>query len=200
MGVYELSGAGSLKTGRTLYTSMNAGNQYGAMVPIASAVGNGTSTSAIVFSNIPQIYQDLYLVIYSLQSGAGSLIIDNFNLDGNANSNRSYTKLQGDGTSATSARVANAATISLTPGYSTGSSTIPTTAAIHILNYANTSAYKTILSRVAADANGSGTTFLNVGMWASTSALTAFQISTGSANYFTVNALITLYGIRAVSS
>ena len=178
--------------------AVSSSAMHGAVVPIATAVGNGTSTSAILFSNIPQIYQDLYLVIYSLQSGAGSLIIDNFNLDGDANSNRSYTKLQGDGSSATSGKVTSSTTISLTPGYSTGSSTIPTTAEVHILNYANTTTNKTLLSRVAADANGSGTTFLNVGMWASTAALTAFQISTGSANYFTANARISLYGIRTV--
>ena len=52
MGVYELSGAGSLKTPRTVYSSINANNQYGAMVPIASYTAASTGGLSVAGKDI----------------------------------------------------------------------------------------------------------------------------------------------------
>jgi len=207
MGVYELSGAGSLKTPRTVYSSMNAGNQYGAMVPIASATATGSS-GTFSFENIPATYQDLYAVIQvrsdtsTVTSRSNELRV----LLNNSFTGYSNTRLIGDGASAQSAR--DTSQSSIWAGYipiATDTAGIFAVQSFHILNYANTSTYKTVLYRAALDknsssTNGNGTTMLGVGLWQNTSAVNVFRVDTfGFGNYVT-GSTATLYGIRAVSS
>ena len=197
MGVYELSGAGSIKTGRTMYTSMNAGNMYGAMVPIAT---RDFATGAIDFTNIPQTYQDLFVVFQARGTNAGTdeYLIAQFN---GSTTGHSWTTLLGDGSSATSSRNSPGG---IGPGYfycglmpggnsATGLYSVTT---MHILNYANTTASKTAIWRFGADRNGSGQTSANVALFASTSGISRIFIlgSNGTSG------AATLYGIRAVSS
>jgi hypothetical protein len=70
-----------------------------------------------------------------------------------------------------------------------------------IMNYSNTTTYKTSLTRQntvdAADYNG---TLTAVGLWRSTSAITsvAIQLTRGGSAYnFTSGSIFTLYGIKA---
>jgi hypothetical protein len=192
MGVYELSGAGSLKTGRTLYTSMNAGNQYGAMVPIQSAT-LGSATNEINFLNVPQTYQDLR-VVFSLQNtSVVSEMFFTFNNDFASNSG-SRTILLGDGSSASSSRRSNDSVIYIPMA---SSSTIFTSLTIDILNYTSAT-QKTVLWRSAQDLNGSGTTTLGVGR-KNIGAITTINLNSNGGNY-SVGTTATLYGIRAVSS
>jgi len=197
MGVYELSGAGSVKTGRTLYTSMNANNQYGAMVPITQVTGNGTSP-VIGITNIPQTFQDLLLVCNlfpSSTSARGGLQLNN---DGS--SIYSWTYLNGNGSSASSSRGVDLSFIDFYAGIGMAT-TNPTTVLIHISNYTNTSTFKTAIIRTASDQNGSGITTLSVGTYRSTSALNVISISTLNGSYlWNSGSTATLYGIRAVSS
>jgi hypothetical protein len=195
MGVYELSGAGSLKTPRTVYSSMNANNQYGAMVPIASAA-NGSAN----FNTIPQTFQDLYVV--SQLRGVNANTIEFFfsTLSGSNAAIYSYTSLQGDGSSATSSRTNQGNTsffIGVGPG-ANSTAGIFGSLEMWILNYTNTSTFKTVLYRFAADQNGSGETRLGVGLFASTTAITAVNVFGG--NGTATGSTHTLYGIRAVSS
>lgn len=200
MGVYELSGAGSLKTPRTVYSSMNAGNQYGAMVPIASYTANGTS-NFFSFTSIPQTYQDLFFVINgrSAFSSATAQVYTYLNSDGSALYSR--TRLYGNGSAAASDRTSNdtAAYIAEIPGAS-ATSGIFGSGVMHILNYANTSTFKTVLIRSAVDLNGSGFTHLWVNTYRSTNAIRGFDIFNSGASNFTSGTTVTLYGIRAVSS
>jgi hypothetical protein len=197
MGVYELSGAGSVKTGRTLYTSMNAGNQYGAMVPIATQVGTSSGVE-ILFSNIPATYQDLRLVISAIPSNAGT-ILGIYANQTTANT-CSTTWLKGDGSSATSAR-ATGNIIIYPAGTNVTSTTIPTTYTLDVLSYTSTSTFKTVITRTASDLNGSGYTTLSAGLIQTTNAINALTLSTLNGGYFwTTNTTATLYGIRAVSS
>jgi len=201
MGVYELSGAGSLKTGRTLYTSMNAGNQYGAMVPIASAVGTGSATT-ITFSNIPQTFQDLRLVISARATDAATsdLFVIALNAVGLGFSSGTY--LDGNGSSATSARSGDyyGVEIGKIPGAS-ATAGIYGTVTCDVLNYTNTTTFKTMLVRNAMDLNGSGITRLTVGLTRKdTTAIRQLDIFTYAGGNLTTDSTATLYGIRAVSS
>ena len=101
----------------------------------------GSSTSSITFSSISQAYTDLVIVVDgSLQAGA-TLYALVMNLNGDATtSNYSYTRLQGNGTSATSNRASSDAAIGLIA--ETASNDI-----INIMNYSNTTTYKTTISR-----------------------------------------------------
>jgi len=197
MGVYELSGAGSVKTGRTLYTSMNANNQFGAMVPIAQSVGTNDSP-IISFLNIPQTFQDLMLVLYGLPSSASAVLTLGIN---SLSSGMSSTFLVGDGASATSSRTTSQSSLQPVGLGISLSTTAPLSFVAHFLNYANTSTFKTMLSRYSNDKNGSGNTVLSAVLSQSTQAISQINVSTSNGAYFwTPNTTATLYGIRAVSS
>jgi hypothetical protein len=202
MGVYKLSGAGSVKTRRTLYTSMNAGNDFGrAMVPIAS-VDIGTNSS-FTFSSIPQTYQDLFVVVQTRTSQPGNSVAAFFvwanGDESSATGLYSQTGLQGDGSSATSSRQSsqNQAIIGLSVnnGATAG---IFASIALHVLNYTNTSTFKTFLGRSAADLNGSGTTYIPVALRRSTSAITQLYFRADGGYGHVSGSTATLYGIRAV--
>ena len=202
MGVYELSGAGSLKTPRTVYSSMNANNQYGAMVPIATST-LATDASVFSFTNIPQTYQDLFISIQwrDTTSGTGnsSVYLTTNAFDGSATP-YSQTILYGNGSSALSARATAkpyADTLGFVPKAGNTSGIFGSLTA-HFLNYANTSTTKTYLIRTASDLNGSGDTSLTVGLINSTAAITYINLSPQTG--ILAGSTATLYGIRAVSS
>ena len=177
----------------------SAATTHGALVPIAYYSGNNTS-GVVVFSNIPQIYQDLMIVIKgrSTQSAIWSGINFFLNADGTT-SNYSRTRLQGDGSTNSyrdnSSSGAGAAMDCITGANAT--SGVFSSHITHILNYANTSTYKTMLSRTAMDANGSGYVYLWVNLWRSTSAVSSIQLNTYSGNYDT-GTTIELFGVRTV--
>jgi hypothetical protein len=202
MGVYKLSAAGSVLTNRTEYKSMNAGNMYGAMVPIASVTVSGSTIDTITFDNIPQTYQDLFIVA---SIGANTSYIGAYlKFNNDTSTLYSNTSLVGQGSSAASYRQTgqgacvyggnDAGIVAATSNYSATE--------MHILNYSNTSTFKTLLSRYAQDRNGSGETDLCVNLYRSTSAITRIDLFSGRTPtaYISAGSTATLYGIRAVSS
>jgi hypothetical protein len=200
MGVYELSGAGSVTTQRTNYKSMNANNQFGAMVPISSTTLS--SSGDVYFTNIPQTFQDLFISVSgrSNQTLTTGGYFGGFNSNYGGNTNYSWTILKGDGSTASSTRNINEAGLwgdGIIPG-STSSSGIFGAMTMHILNYRNTSNFKTYLMRCSADLNGSGLTTLSAGLWRQTSAINLIYLT--SSISFTAGSTITLYGIRASNS
>ncbi len=203
MGVYELSGAGSIKTGRTLYTSMNAGNMYGAMVPIASGTATSSYGRYFVFSSIPQTYQDLRIVLSVRSDYAATTDLFGMYLNGGEGGTiNSETYLNGDGASATSVRESNLYTmIRSSVAGASATSGIFSSVTIDVLNYANTSTFKTALARTATDLNGSGNTTLTVSLARITSAVSTINVGiVGSGTNLVSGSTATLYGIRAVSS
>lgn len=192
MGVYELSGAGSLKTPRTVYSSMNANNQYGAMVPI----GTSFSTNTTAFLNIPQTFQDLRLVVSaSIESGTNFPFVA-INNEGSTAS--SSTRLFGNGSSALSERrTGDGVWFFGAIPFATGS-TFVGSLTLDILNYASSTTFKTGISRWAHDLNGSGQTHLTAYLKQTTAPITRIDLG-GNPGPFSVFTA-TLYGIRAVSS
>ena len=179
---------------------MEAGNQFGAMVPIATATL--ASSGDFLFTNIPQNFQDLFLSVNgrSNQTAARGGYFGGFNFNYGGNSNYSSTLLRGDGSAASSVRLTNQAGI-----WDDGD--IPATQSsagifgvmnMHILNYKNTSTFKTYLMRCAADTNGSGSTTLSSGVWRSTAAINTIYLT--SSISFVAGSTATLYGIRASNS
>jgi hypothetical protein len=168
---------------------------HGAMVPIAKITL--ASYSNFNFTNIPQTYQDLMLVVSSGTQQSGSAA-DYARLVLNGGTiGMSTTLLTGDGSSVTSTRESNTTSggaIGIRPAYAAN---LQGAFITHILNYANTSTYKTSISRAASDANGSGTTQLTVSLWQSTAAINAI-IWGGTGNYPGAGSIATLYGIRTV--
>lgn len=174
---------------------VGASSMHGAVVPLAY-LSNLAAVSA--FTNIPSGYQDLMVVINA--RGSRSLTSDDclirFNNDGSGIN--SWTFLQGDGSSATSARNTsgnNFIVVGSMPA-SNATSGIFGSIICHILNYANTSTYKTILSRSACDLNGSGYSQETIGLYRSTSAINRIDVTQYVG--YTSGSTATLYGVRTV--
>jgi hypothetical protein len=163
----------------------------GAMEPINSTVVSVAGT--VTLSSIPSTYKDLMLVI-NARTDSSSLSSGLLRLNGDTGTNYSSTMLIGNGTSATSERYSNESFIRI--GYAIGSSQLATTYStqvIQILDYANTSRFKTILSRDASDTNGSGITQLSAGLWRNTAAISSLTYPVSLVSGST----LTLYGIKA---
>ena len=194
MGVYELSGAGGLISGRTEYKSMNAGNMYGAMVPLGFATNNTN------FTNIPQNYQDLVVVVFARDTRAVANETMLYGVNGDTSGLYSSTWLYGTGAGVASTRLTGQGYFPSTDQAtgSTATAGVFGTGVTHILNYASTSTFKTFLSRGGGDLNGSGEVSLTAGLYRSTNAITSLQVITYEG--LVSGSTIALYGIRAVSS
>lgn len=164
-------------------STANAGVTY---VPIATQT-LGTATASVTFSSISSGYTDLYIVATHKGTAGSNFLYITLNSD--TGTNYSYTNLTGNGTTASSSRAS-----SITAGGAgSADGTNFATSLINFQNYANTTTYKTILSR-------NGTASLNteatVSLWRSTSAITSILLSYYG-NNFAVGSTFTLYGILA---
>jgi hypothetical protein len=152
---------------------------------IATTTASG-SASSVTFSSFSG-YTDLVLVVDGSISTAGTAVALRFNSD--TGSNYSNTVLYGDGSSALSARASNSDK-GLVGYIGTGQgNTI-----VHIMNYANSTTYKTALGRFNASANFVGA---RVALWRSTSAITSINVLTDSGNNWAAGTVFTIYGIQA---
>jgi len=151
----------------------------------------GSAVATVTFSTIPATYTDLVLVY---EAGNSGNIYDGtfarFNSD--TGSNYSWTYLLGNGSSAISGRESSVTrTGAGASGASRGMSII------QLMNYANTTTYKTILTRrsvVDAAGNSMGA---EVGLWRSTAAISSVELTVQSGTNFDVGSTFTLYGIKA---
>jgi len=155
-------------------------------------VNTTTLTSAaasVTFSSIPATYTDLYLVAQMQNTGSLQRIDLRFNSD--SGSNYSVTRVYGSGSTAVSDRFANASGIDIayvaTSGWCIANHSI--------MNYANTTTYKSIVGRWNSEGN-SGYTVGLVGLWRSTAAITSIALIPAGVN-FASGSTFTLYGIKA---
>jgi len=152
--------------------------------PIATTT-LGSAQSTVTFSSISGTYTDLILVYNAISSTDDQNYLQ---FNGDTGSNYSRTFISGNGSSATSNRSTND-TKMLGPF----SVSVPTVNISQIMNYSNTTTYKTALIRSGASNNS---TIATVGLWRSTSAITSVLIGTNSGT-FNTGTVFTLYGIKA---
>ena len=152
---------------------------------IQSTTLGGTGT--ITFSSIPATYTDLKIIMTQTTDGANVGI--RFNSD--SGSNYSWTRLQGDGSTASSANTTNATFGQLNGNGTSG--TYQGLVNVDIFSYAG-STYKTLLSNFSNDQNGSGNTAQTVNLWRSTLAITSILLFAAGGD-LQANTTATLYGI-----
>ena len=162
---------------------MAAGNTY---VALATNTLTGTAAS-VTFSSISGAYTDLVVVVNGAKD-AGGAVNPYLRFNSDSGTNYSHTSLVGDGTTASSGRASTQAQMYL-GDYTTTQSTYQ----IHIMNYANATTYKTVLTRSAITNSATG---VFVGLWRSTAAITSVDIYVGGSN-FAIGSTFTLYGIAA---
>lgn len=156
--------------------------------PIASITLGATATS-VTFSSIPQTYTDLVMVEQGT-SNAGTNNLT-FRVNGDAGSNYSRTTLFGTGSAAGSSRGSNS-----TEGYANAVATTISDNQIHIFNYANTTTYKTFLTKGGYSADQ---VVVRVNLWRSTAAITSLFLACDGGNSFASGTTFNLYGILAGS-
>lgn len=163
---------------------MAAGITYD-KIATTTLASNTTTTTFIEFTSIPGTYTDLVLIV----QGTANTSLDTwmrFNTD--TASNYSETRMYSDGSSAVSDRRTSQTACAVgVLGTSQGN------LIINVMNYANTTTYKTSLSRSASNWGTAGVATL----WRSTSAITTIQIGNPYAGYVAAGTTATLYGIKA---
>ena len=145
----------------------------------------GSSAASVTFSSIPQTYTNLVLIISGTNSAGGENLLMQFN--GDTGSNYSRTQLAGNGTSAVSFRASN-----VTEARVGQVQTTPSTCINNIINYSNTTTFKSLISRD----NGSALTQVTVNLWRSTSAINSILIYQSSSANFLAGSTFSLYGIK----
>ena len=169
--------------------TMAAGNTY---VALATQTLTGNAAT-VTFSSISGAYTDLVLIgSATSSSGAGEIGIQ---FNGDTGSNYSSTYMYGNGTAATSGRSINYTQIYLERNATVRTTTRPMFRA-NIMNYSNTTTYKTVLTR--AD-SASESVDAVVGLWRSTAAITSILID-GAGATFAIGSTFTLYGILAAQT
>lgn len=150
-----------------------------------------SATNTYTFTTIAGTYTDLEIVMTGIVSVAGRDPSIRFNSD--TGSNYSYTNLSGNGSSALSSRVSNNTYIQMTTNAS-WSDTVPCNTLVKVMNYSNSTTYKTTLNR--SNAAGYAGVDATVGLWRNTAAITSITLFLPSGN-FNANTTFTLYGIKA---
>jgi len=150
----------------------------------------GSAQSNVTFSSISGSFTDLVLVVFIASNSINDDMFLQYNSD--TGSNYSNTTLRGNGTTASSTRTSNAtgARFSDQSSPTTSSSNI---AIINIMNYANTTTYKTNISR---SNNASTGIDAMVTLWRNTAAITSVKVFPASGNMAS-GSTFTLYGIKA---
>ena len=154
--------------------------------------------SSITFAGIPQSgYQHLQLRVLtrSDRSAANSNIYMGFNGD-TTTGNYYGHYLSGDGTSAgAGAKIGSTTAAAIISAADTSTANVFTGAVIDILDYTNTSKYKTVRSLSGADRNGTdGEIRFGSGLWMSTSAVNTITFT--PAVNFAQYTQFALFGIR----
>jgi len=166
---------------------MAAGSTY---TPIATTTFTSVATS-YTFSSIPSTYTDLILIV---NGGADSTGFDAWiRLNGDTGSNYSSTNVYGTGTAAQSQRESNVTFLRI-DRQATWRSGNRTMNRANIMNYANSTTYKTVITRGDAPADAAEAI---VGLWRSTAAITTIQVGNDASANFAVGTTMTLYGIAA---
>jgi len=159
--------------------------------PIATTTLS-TAASTITFSSIPGTYTDLRLVLVITGMSAGNRTGIQFN--GDTASNYSTTRLQGDGTTASSTDNNTNPNIRITDVNQLSTSLQFIT--LDLFSYAG-STFKTALAELSNDRNSAGSVYRSVGLYRSTSAINSLNIMLLSAGTMSTGTTATLYGIKA---
>lgn len=150
----------------------------------------GSAASTVTFSSISSAYTDLILIA-TPQSASGTTSLD-IQFNGDTGTNYSLTYLYGDGSGAYSGRASNNAVANGGTAVSTASTFLVNT--VQIMNYSNTTTYKSLLTRAN---NTAGNVLTSVSMWRNTAAISTILLKLASGSNFATGSTFTLYGVKS---
>ena len=162
-------------------------------------VGSG-GTSGITFSSIPSTYTHLQIRAFGHTNRSSGAVTDGSRLKVNSDTGSNYADhaLQGDGASATSFFGGASNVYDTIYGLAGNNSSASTFGSfvLDILDYANTSKYKTMRYLGGSDNNGSGVLFFGSALWMSTSAITNLNFIPNAGTLYNEYTTFALYGIK----
>jgi len=145
----------------------------------------GTAVASVTFSSIPQTYTDLVLIVSADLTSGGHDLRLRFNSDTGANYSRTilYNQLSTRNTGSDNIITA-----------SFGSTNSGSYTTINVMNYSNTTTYKSTIQRGGYIASIDS---LTAGLWRNTAAITTIECGNTGATTWIVGSTFTLYGIKA---
>jgi hypothetical protein len=153
----------------------------------------GTAAASVTFSSISSAYTDLVIVINAKASTAINSYMQVGNGSVDTGSNYSRTGLNGNGSAASSYRNASIGYYYLNDVAGVDASNFDYVDTVHLMNYANTTTYKTFMNRCNNATFGVGA---QVGMWRSTVAINTVLLGVLSGTW-AVGSTFSLYGIAS---
>ncbi len=192
----------SITSAKSGATGISLALENNFMEPIASTLVGSGGAGSIIFDDIPQTYKHLQIrgIGRSTTTGNGTdYLYIQFN--GDNGSNYAWHTLAGDGGSASAAAGSTQSVVRIgeLPRVNQTASSFGA-AVIDILDYTNTSKYKTVRGLSGMDYNGLSNTLpgqinLRSGLWMNTSNIVSIKLYP-EANNFVQYSRISLYGIR----
>jgi hypothetical protein len=184
------------------YASQISGHlETGAFESIATAVGTGSNTT-ITFSSIPSTFKHLQvrMLAKDTYNGGGALVrYTPLVINGDTGANYTRHNINGDGSAVTVQGFANTSRIEqigCVVDSGTGATNTFGVGIVDILDYSNTTKYKTVRAFGGGDINAAGGFVrLQSGLWQSTSAITSLTFN-AVLNFFTSTTTFSLYGIK----
>jgi hypothetical protein len=185
------NGLGSVSTA-TAPTVVTA-NNYASIATFSGAAISGLGQ--IVFTNIPQNYSHLQ-IRYIARSSASATIANIYHIfNGDTSNSYTFHDISGNGSSASSSGTSSATNYTLGAQMTGANSTanIYGVGICDILDYSNTSKFKTIKTLGGNDQNGSGTAMMRSGAYMNLLPISSIIVSIDST--FAANSHVALYGI-----
>lgn len=173
----------------------------GAMFEIGMVSVGSAGASSITFSSIPSTYKHLQIRgIMRITTGTAGTNDLQIRFNSDSGSNYAYHALMGSGAAAqigaASTQTIGTAGRAVIPRNSSGAS-IYGTIVTDILDYANTSKYKTLRGLGGMDNNSTnGYISLTSSLWQSTSAITSITLTDEGSGTFSQYSTFSLYGIK----
>lgn len=161
--------------------------------PIATTTIS-TATHPVTFSSIPSTYTDLIIVVSPIATAGNYDLSVRYNSDTGTNYSWSAIAFNADNSGAVQGTKGTNTTF--IPTNTNIATATPYPAIIHIQDYANTTTYKTSLSRISRETYANA---LTVGNWRSTSAINEVSLilTGGGSTTFKSGTVITLFGVKA---
>ena len=154
-----------------------------------------SDVATVTFSSIPQTYTDLVLVT---NFGGFSSSYDNIwgiYFNGSTANSYSGTVMYGDGGTAATTRRTTSNADGHILFWRVSNTTIASVGVVNIMNYTNTTTYKTVFARSSSTSSWSAS---HAGLWQSTSAITSVTLRWLDSNQkYKAGSTFTLYGIKA---
>jgi hypothetical protein len=172
-----------------LHPAAAALNSYESIQTVTVGAGG---QSSIDFTSIPSTYKHLQIRgMATFTSGTNAIVMQN---NSDTGSNYMWHQLYGTGSTAGASAASPSTTfqnVSVAPESGTVAGFV-----VDILDYGNTSKYKTSRSLTGYDNNGSGVIALRSGLWMNTNAITSLTLKYDTGANFANNTKIALYGIK----